>query len=61
MVSQRYGITEDNATRWYHSTEWAIHGWVSNKMLRSVVYSLKAAGIIEQKEEIPQLVWKRGE
>lgn len=61
MVSQRYGITEDNAARWYHSTEWAIHGWVSNKMLRSVVYSLKAAGIIEQEEEIPHLVWKREE
>ena len=60
QVSTRYGITERNAARWYHSTEWAIHGWVSNKMLKSVVYSLKAAGIIEEDQDIPELVWKRG-
>lgn len=60
QVSTRYGITERNAASWYHSTEWAIHGWVSNKMLKSVVYSLKAAGIIEEDQDIPELVWKRG-
>lgn len=60
QVSDRYGIDLDNATRWYHSTEWAIHGWVSNKMLRSVVYSLRSAGIIADDEEVPDLVWSRG-
>ncbi|WP_020536620.1 substrate-binding domain-containing protein [Lewinella cohaerens] len=59
MVSERYGITQENATRWYHSTEWAIHGWVSNKMLKSVLYSLRSAGIIAEEETIPPLVWTR--
>lgn len=61
LVSQRYGITEENAARWFHRTEWAIHGWVSNKMLKSVVYSLRAAGIVGEDQTIPDLVWKRGE
>lgn len=59
MVSKRYGLKLDDAKRWYHSTEWAIHGWVSNKMLRSVVYSLKIAGIVKEDAEIPSLIWKR--
>ncbi len=59
VVSERYGITQENATRWYHSTEWAIHGWVSNKMLKSVLYSLRSAGIIAEEEAIPPLVWTR--
>lgn len=59
MVSERYNLKINDTERWFHSTEWAIHGWVSNKMLKSVVYSLKAAGIIEPDEEIPDLVWKR--
>ncbi len=61
LVSERYGITERNAARWYHSTEWAIHGWVSNKMLKSVLYSLRSAGIVGEDEVVPDLVWKRGE
>lgn len=59
VVSERYGISLDNAIRWYHSTEWAIHGWVSNKMLKSVLYSLRSAGIITEEEEVPPLVWTR--
>ena len=58
-VSDRYGLTLTDATRWYHSTEWAIHGWVSDKMLKSVVYSLRSAGIVTPEEVIPELVWKR--
>ena len=45
--------------RWFHATEWAIHGWVSDKMLRSVVHNLKVAEIIAQSDTIPDLVWKR--
>ena len=59
LVSERYNQKLKDVNRWYHSTEWAIHGWVSNKMLKSVIYSLKMAGIIEQKQRIPSLVWKR--
>jgi len=61
MVSERYGLSTKDTARWYHSTEWAIHGWVSNKMLRSVIYSLRSAGIINDDQAIPNLVWKRGE
>lgn len=59
LVSKRYELALIDAERWYHKTEWAIHGWVSNKMLQSVIYHLKLADIIETSAEIPELVWKR--
>ncbi len=59
MVSERFGQKIKDVERWYHSTEWAIHGWVSEKMLRSVVYHLKAAEIIGEEEVIPELIWRR--
>ncbi|MEM7103278.1 MAG: substrate-binding domain-containing protein [Bacteroidota bacterium] len=58
-VSERYNLQMKDTERWYHSTEWAIHGWVSDKMLKSVIYSLRSAGIIQLDQEIPELVWKR--
>lgn len=60
LVSERYGQKLEDVKRWYHNTEWAIHGWVSNKMLKSVIYSLEMAGIVEAEKEIPALVWERG-
>lgn len=59
MVSERYNITERDAEKWFNSTEWAIHGWVTDKMLRNVVYNLKVAGILEKDQELPELIWKR--
>ncbi|MCG8329539.1 MAG: substrate-binding domain-containing protein [Chitinophagales bacterium] len=59
MVSKRYGIRLEDVERWYHSTEWAIHGWVSDKMLKSVIFNLRKAGIIGEDEKIPELIWKR--
>jgi len=35
LVAKRYGILPDDAAHWYHKTSWAIHGWVSNKVLKS--------------------------
>ena len=58
LVHERYGITMKDAADWFHRTEWAIHGWVSNKMLKSVEYNLQAAGIIDENQE-KELVWKR--
>jgi len=58
-VSMRYNQQLKDVERWYNSTEWAIHGWVSEKMMRSVIYHLNTAGIIDENEEIPDLVWKR--
>ena len=59
MVSQRYGQKIKDVERWYHSTEWAIHGWVSDKMIKSVIYHLRMANIINHKQLIPELIWKR--
>ena len=58
-VADRYGLQVKDAERWYHSTEWAIHGWVSDKMLKSVIYHLRLAGIVGEDQEIPELIWKR--
>ncbi|RME97721.1 MAG: uracil-DNA glycosylase [Bacteroidetes bacterium] len=59
LVSQRYAQRPQDVERWYHSTEWAIHGWVSDKMLNSVLYSLRTAELIEAEAHIPELIWKR--
>ena len=59
MVSHRYDQQLNDVARWFHSTEWAIHGWVSNKMVESVIYHLRLAGIVAADVEIPELIWKR--
>jgi sulfonate transport system substrate-binding protein len=59
QVSQRYQLEEADVERWYHHTEWATHGWVSNKMLKSVLFYLKKAGIVGEDKEIPELIWRR--
>lgn len=59
LVAERFNQKIKDVERWYHATEWAIHGWVSDKMLRSVVYNLKVAEIIDEDVVIPDLVWKR--
>lgn len=59
MVSERYGLTIKDAENWYHRTEWATNGWVSDKMLQSVVYNLKLAGITDKEKAVPELIWKR--
>ena len=59
LVSERYGITKKDTERWFNSTEWAIHGWVSDKMLKNVVFNLTVAGILDRDQTIPELVWKR--
>lgn len=59
LVSDRYDLTKTDTERWFNSTEWAIHGWVSDKMLNNVVYNLTVAGILEKDQELPELIWKR--
>ena len=59
LVSKRYEQQIADVERWYHSTEWAIHGWISDKMLSNVIYNLKLAGIVDKTAEAPELVWKR--
>ena len=59
LVSQRYHQKVEDVARWYHSTEWATHGWVSNKMIKSVLFNIKTANIIEANQVIPELIWRR--
>lgn len=61
LVAERYMQKIKDVERWYHSTEWATHGWVSDKMLRSVVHNLKVAEIISEDMVVPELVWRREE
>ncbi len=59
LVVARYGQKLPDVERWYHATEWATHGWVSDKMLRSVVHNLQVAEIINEVDHLPDLVWNR--
>ncbi|MFT4667442.1 MAG: sulfonate transport system substrate-binding protein [Polaribacter sp.] len=59
LVSERYDQKLEDVARWYHSTGWAIHGWVSDKMVKSVLYHLKVAKIIGENQEIPELIWRK--
>ena len=59
LVADRYEQKIGDTERWYHNTEWAIHGWVSDKMMKSVIYHLNAADIVSPDAEIPELIWKR--
>lgn len=59
IVAERYQLKLEDAENWFHRTEWATNGWVSNKMIQSVVYNLKLAHILAQDKAIPELIWKR--
>lgn len=59
QVSKRYELQTKDVERWFHSTEWAIHGWVSDKMMKSIIYHLRLANIITPEETIPELIWRR--
>ncbi|MFT4661407.1 MAG: sulfonate transport system substrate-binding protein [Patiriisocius sp.] len=58
-VSERYNLKYDDVEHWFHSTEWATDGWVSDKMLQSVLYTLKKTGILPKTDGHVELVWKR--
>jgi ABC-type nitrate/sulfonate/bicarbonate transport system substrate-binding protein len=59
IISQKYNIEYEDAERWFHSTEWATHGWVSDKMVKSVLFNLKTAGIVDEMNDAPEIIWKR--
>ena len=58
-VSRHYEQKKKDVERWFHNTEWAIHGWVSDKMLKSIIYHLRVANLISGEKSIPELVWRR--
>lgn len=59
QVSERYELQYEDVETWFHSTEWATDGWVSDKMIRNVLFSLKKTGILNIKDEQAELIWKR--
>ena len=59
MVSERYKLKLEDSENWYHRTEWSADSWVSDKMLESVVFNLKLAGILNKNKVVPELIWKR--
>ncbi len=59
LVSKRFGQKPKDVEKWYHTTEWAIHGWVSEKMIQAVLFNLRTAQIIAEDAVIPELIWKR--
>lgn len=59
MVSDRYQLKETDARRWFHATEWTVDSWVTNKMLSSVLYTLKDAGIMPESASADNLIWKK--
>lgn len=59
LVSERYQQKQEDVARWFHSTEWAIHGWVSEKMIEGVLYHLRMADILSDGESSADLIWKR--
>lgn len=58
LVSERYQLQRKDVARWFHSTEWAIHGWVRDKMIKSVVFHLKTAEILPEDAD-GDWIWKR--
>ncbi len=61
VISEVYGIDPRHARYWFHATEWATNSWVSNKILRSVSFTLREAGIIDPALPDRPLVWDRKE
>ncbi len=59
LVKDNFNIESKDAERWYHSTEWNTDGWVSNKMLEGVLYTLKEAKIVEENAILKDVIWKR--
>jgi sulfonate transport system substrate-binding protein len=59
LVTERYGLTPADARTWFHSTEWYVDGWVSDKMLEGVMYTLQEAGIVQETISTDRLIWKK--
>lgn len=59
LVSERYGIALEDAEYWFHATEWTFDSWVSNKTIESVLFTLRASGILQRTAKVEELVWVR--
>ena len=59
IASERFQQKLEDIERWYHTTEWASDSWVSDKMIKSVIYHLQTAGILKPDVVIPDLIWRK--
>lgn len=59
FIADRYQLGYPDAQHWYHTTEWAIDSWVSDKMLANVCYTLKEAGLLPYEPPTEMFVWQR--
>ena len=59
IASERFQQKLEDIERWYHTTEWASDSWVSDKMIKSVIYHLQTAGILKLDVVIPDLIWRK--
>lgn len=59
LISDKFNLKKVDAQHWFHSTEWNINSWVSDKMLTSVLFTLQEAGIVPAASSTQNLVWKR--
>jgi ABC-type nitrate/sulfonate/bicarbonate transport system substrate-binding protein len=59
QVSEKYNQKLLDVERWFTSTEWAIHGWVSERMIANVIYHLQLAGITDKSADNAEIIWKR--
>jgi hypothetical protein len=55
-VSKRYNQKYEDVEQWFHSTEWSTDNYISEKMLKNVIYTLTYAGIIDKKVSKKELV-----
>lgn len=59
IIARDFNLSLNDATYWFHMTEWATHSWVSNKVLVNVLFTLKEAGIIPSEMTAGEIIWKR--
>jgi ABC-type nitrate/sulfonate/bicarbonate transport system substrate-binding protein len=58
-IAETYGLQLADARQWFHVTEWYTHSWVSDKMLKNVLYMLEEAQVIQTGHHVDELVWLR--
>ncbi len=59
IIADKYELDPSDASHWFHVTEWTVDSWVSNKMLKNVLYMLQEAKIVEGHHDTAELIWQR--
>jgi len=59
LIAEQYGLQLADARQWFHVTEWATDSWVSDKVLKNVIFMLEQAQVIEAGHSTDELIWLR--